>query len=139
MTNFNEGGRLAVVKGNLVRDLFTRDHYEPRGIGIGVEADTVVTGNTVENAPVIGISLGYGRYLRNVVATDNLIRNADVGVAVSVAEGAGPAMIVDNMIAGSETGAIFGYDHSDRVTGDLARDGADQFPHLDIRGNTVTG
>ena len=138
VTNFNEGGRLAVVKGNLVRDLFTRDHYEPRGIGIGVEADTIVTGNTVENAPVIGISLGYGRYLRNVVATDNLIRNAAVGVAVSVAEGAGPAMIVDNMIAGSETGAIFGYDHSDRVTGDLARDGADRFPHLDIRGNAVT-
>lgn len=139
VTNFNEGGRLAVVSGNLVRDLVTRDHYEPRGIGIAVEADSVISGNTVENAPVVGISLGYGQFLRNVVCTDNLVRNARVGIAVSVSDGAGPAMIVDNMIAGSDGGAIVGFELDDPVTDDLARAGAERFQHLDIRGNTVTG
>ena len=84
VTNFNEGGRLAVVQGNLIRNLFFRKDADVRGIGIGVEADSVVTGNVIEGAPGYGIVIGWGRYLRDVSVTDNLIRNAHIGIGVSV-------------------------------------------------------
>jgi uncharacterized secreted repeat protein (TIGR03808 family) len=56
ITNFDKGGRLAVVQGNLIRNLVGRrpagtDPNDGAGIGIGIEADTVVTGNVIENAP----------------------------------------------------------------------------------------
>src|SRR5205814_1615437 len=59
VTNFNEGGRLAVVQGNLVRNLLPRrpggtDPGDGAGIGIYVEADSAVSGNVVENAPTAG-------------------------------------------------------------------------------------
>ena len=79
MTNFNEGGRLATVRGNIVRNLGTRRANRPpdeAGVGIGVEADTVVTGNVIENAPRAGISAGWGQYLRNVAVTGNVVREA---------------------------------------------------------------
>src|SRR6185312_11329046 len=50
VTNFNEGGRLAVVQGNLIRNLNFRKDVDPRGNGIAIEADGVVTGNVIENA-----------------------------------------------------------------------------------------
>ena len=53
----------------------------------------------VENAPNAGIMLGWGRYLRDVAATGNVVRKADIGIAVSVAPGAGTALIANNMIA----------------------------------------
>ena len=56
VTNFNEGGRLAVVQGNIIRNLLPKrpagtDPGDGAGIGIAVEADTAVTGNVIENAP----------------------------------------------------------------------------------------
>ncbi len=85
VTNFNEGGRLAVVQGNLVRNLFRREHepVDKRGIGIGIEADAAVTGNVVEDAPTAGISAGWGPYLRDVAITGNVIRKAGIGIMVS--------------------------------------------------------
>ena len=90
VTNFDKGGRLAVVQGNLIRNLVGRrppgtDPNDSAGIGIGVEADTVVTGNVVENAPNAGIAAGWGAYLRDVAITSNVIRRADFGITVSVA------------------------------------------------------
>ena len=60
VTNFNKGGRLAVVQGNLIRNCCRgapagADPSDIAGIGIGVEADTAVTGNVIENAPTAGI------------------------------------------------------------------------------------
>src|SRR6185437_14614109 len=71
VTNFNEGGRLAVIKGNLIRNLFRREHEkdDKRGEGIGVEADAVVIGNTIQNAPPVGIQIGWGTFMRDVSAT----------------------------------------------------------------------
>src|ERR1700737_1688783 len=79
VTNFKQGGRMAVVQGNLIRNLVARrpvgtDPGDGNGIGIGVEADTAVTGNVIENAPVAGISLGWGQYLRDVSVTGNVVR-----------------------------------------------------------------
>ena len=41
--------------------------------------------------------LGWGPYLRNLVATGNIIRQAPIGCAVSVVDGAGTAVISDNL------------------------------------------
>ena len=42
------------------------DPGDGAGIGIGVEADSTVSGNVIENAPYAGISIGFGQYLRDV-------------------------------------------------------------------------
>jgi uncharacterized secreted repeat protein (TIGR03808 family) len=106
------------------------------GIGIGVEADTAVTGNVIENAPTAGIHLGWGPHLRDVTVTGNVVRASGVGIAVSVATGAGSAVISGNLISGSRRGAIVGMDRHTAVTGDLSNDGA-RFAHLTISGNRV--
>jgi uncharacterized secreted repeat protein (TIGR03808 family) len=141
ITNFNHGGRLAVCQGNLVRNLFTRGDpavdTEARGIGISAEADTAVTGNVIESAPVAGIWLGWKQYLRDVTATGNLVRSSPTGIAVSVTPGAGSALVTDNLIVGASRGAVVGMDGLRAVTGDLARDGASRFAQLTITGNRV--
>ena len=76
--NFNEGGRLAVVQGNIIRNLLAKRPIgtapdDDGGIGIYVEADTSVSGNVIENAPSFGIVAGWGKYLRDVA----IIRQCD--------------------------------------------------------------
>ena len=142
VTNFNEGGRLAVVQGNLIRNLVPKrpagtDPNDGAGIGIGVEADTAVTGNTIENAPTAGIAVGWGQYLRDVSVTGNVVRSAGVGISVSVSPGAGSAVIADNLIAATKNGAIVGMDQRRAMTGDLAREGAARYAQLAINGNRV--
>ncbi|TMJ02724.1 MAG: TIGR03808 family TAT-translocated repetitive protein [Alphaproteobacteria bacterium] len=142
VTNFNQGGRLAVVSGNLIRNLVPKrpagtDPNDGNGIGIGIEADAAVTGNVIENAPVAGISVGWGQYLRDVSVTGNVVRGAGVGIAVSVTPGAGSAVIADNLIAAAKNGAIVGMDQRKPMTGDLARDGAARYAQLAINGNRV--
>jgi uncharacterized secreted repeat protein (TIGR03808 family) len=137
VTNFKEGGHLAAVRGNVVRNVGVRRPGTPpehAGVGIGVEADTAVTGNTVENAARAGIQAGYGEYLRNVTITGNVVRNAGAGIAVSVAPGAGNAAITDNLIAGAKRGAIVGMEWDKQVPGDLAED-ASRYPQLTIANN----
>jgi len=142
ITNFDKGGRLAVVQGNLIRNLVGRrpagtDPNDGAGIGIGIEADTVVTGNVIENAPYAGIAAGWGAYLRDVAITSNVIRRAEFGITVSVAPGAGAAVIADNMISDVRSGAIVGMEWKKPVTGDLAKDGAARYAQLSIVGNRV--
>jgi uncharacterized secreted repeat protein (TIGR03808 family) len=141
VTNFNEGGRLAVVQGNVIRNLGNRrpegtDPNDGAGIGIGVEADSSVTGNVIENAPTAGISVGYGKHMRDVTVTGNVVRQVGVGIAVSVAPGAGAAVIADNLIAAAERGAIVGMEWKKQVTGDLVKDST-RFAQLAISGNRV--
>lgn len=140
VVNFNEGGRLAVISGNLVRNLSTRIPYpvdKPlAGIGIAVEADTTVTGNTIEGAPMCGLLLGWGPYLRDVAVTGNVVRDAGVGVAVSVVEGGGPATIADNIFHGVKGGGVVGYRWHDATTGDLAL-GASEWKQLTVERNRV--
>jgi uncharacterized secreted repeat protein (TIGR03808 family) len=142
VTNFNEGGRLAVVQGNIIRNLFPRrppgtDPGDAAGVGISVEADTAVTGNVIENAPTAGIMIGWGHYLRDVAVTGNVVRKADIGIAVSVVPGAGTALIANNVIAETPRGAIVGMARSKPVTGDLASGGGQQYAHLTVSGNRV--
>ena len=142
VTNFNAGGRLAVVQGNLIRNLVSKrpagtDPNDLAGVGIGVEADSAVTGNVIENAPYAGIAVGWGQYLRDVTVTGNVVRKAGIGISVSVAPGAGNAVIADNLLADTTRGAIVGTDRHKLVTGDLARDGAARYAQLAISGNRV--
>ncbi|MCC7346890.1 MAG: TIGR03808 family TAT-translocated repetitive protein, partial [Variibacter sp.] len=102
-----------------------------------VEADSAVTGNVIEDAPTAGIMLGWGRYLRDVTVTGNVVRGAGLGIGVSVSQGAGAAVIADNLIADVRLGALVGMDLKRPVTGDLAKDGAARFAQLAISGNRV--
>jgi uncharacterized secreted repeat protein (TIGR03808 family) len=139
ITNFNEGGRLATVQGNIFRNLTPRNANpgELDGIGIYVEADTAVSGNVVENAKAAGIAIGWGRYLRDVAVTGNVVRKAAIGIAVSVVRGAGSTLIAMNIVSEFERGAIIGMDHARPVTGELAGDGAKLHAHLSITGNRI--
>ncbi|WP_420408808.1 TIGR03808 family TAT-translocated repetitive protein [Hoeflea sp.] len=141
VANFNEGGRLAAVQGNIIRNLSDRGPYPAEhagfGIGIAIEADAAVSGNVIEGAPKWGVLMGWGPFLRAVNFTGNTIRASGAGVAVSVVEGAGAALISDNMFDQVPDGAIVGCRWKDVVTGDLAKTGAGRFSHLTIERNRV--
>jgi uncharacterized secreted repeat protein (TIGR03808 family) len=140
--NFNEGGRLAVVQGNIIRNLLPKRPIgtapdDEAGVGIYVEADTSVSGNVIENAPSFGIIAGWGKYLRDVAISGNVIRNAFVGIGVSVAPGAGTVLVSNNLISQTPRGAVVGLDRMRPVTPDLSADGAQRFAQLTIAANAV--
>jgi uncharacterized secreted repeat protein (TIGR03808 family) len=141
VANFNEGGRLAVVQGNILRNLAPRiPNPSPDdlwGVGIYVEADTTVNGNVVENAQAAGIAIGWGSYLRDVAVTGNVVRKSPIGIAVSVVPGAGATLISGNVVSGFRRGAIIGMDHARPITGELAKDGPSLYANLSISGNRL--
>ncbi|MEO9339892.1 TIGR03808 family TAT-translocated repetitive protein [Mesorhizobium sp. SB112] len=140
IANFNEGGRMAVCSGNLVRNLTTKGPYEATaagfGIGLSVEADTTVTGNIVEGAR-LGMNIGWGPFMRNVTATGNVLRKVSTGIAVSVVEGVGAATIANNIIEDASNGGIVGYRWADPVTVDLAREPDARMPNLIVSNNQL--
>lgn len=142
VANFDQGGRIAVVNGNIVRNLTGVAPYPDDspgfGIGINVEADAAVTGNVVDGAPLAGIWLGYGPYLRDVAVTGNVLRGSPVGITVSVVEGVGAALISGNVIDGARDGAVVGMRWAEAATGDLTLSGASDFAWLTLANNRVT-
>jgi uncharacterized secreted repeat protein (TIGR03808 family) len=142
--NFNEGGHLAVVQGNIIRNLLPKRPIgtapdDDAGVGIYVEADTSVSGNVIENAPSFGIITGWGKYLRDVAISGNVIRDAFVGIGVSVAPGAGTVLVGNNLISQTPRGAVVGLDRMRPVTPDLSADGAPRFAQVVIAANAVRG
>jgi uncharacterized secreted repeat protein (TIGR03808 family) len=142
IANFNEGGRVAVVQGNILRNIRPKvpnvapdDFY---GLGIYAEADSTVNANVVENAETVGIAIGWGPYLRDVAVTGNVVRKAGIGIGVSVVPGARSTLISANVVSQCLRGAIVGMDHARAVTGDLAKDGAKLHAHLSIAGNRAS-
>jgi len=140
--NFNEGGRIASVQGNIIRNLLPKRPIgtapdDDAGIGIYVEADSAVTGNVIENAPSFGIIAGWGKYLRDIAISGNVIRNTFVGIGVSVTPGAGIALVNSNMISETPRGAVVGLDHARAVTTDLSTDGAPRHAQVVIGTNAV--
>ena len=140
--NFNEGGRLSVISGNLVRNITATAPYQADdaifGIGIEAEADTTLTGNVIEDVARWGILLGWGPYGRNLNATGNVVRKAPVGCAVSIVEGAGPILVRNNQFAAITETAVAGYRWMDKATQNLTEDAASAYPHLDVGGNQVS-
>ena len=141
--NFNEGGRLAVVQGNIIRNLMPK---RPIGDRAGRRSPAsasmsrptaAVTGNVIENAPSLGIVAGWGKYLRDVAITGNVIRKAFAGIGVSVAAGAGTALVDNNMISETPRGAVVGLDHARAITTDLSAEGAQRYAQVVIGSNAV--
>lgn len=139
IANFLDGGRLSVCSGNLVRNITEEGPYPPEvagfGIGIVAEADTALTGNVVEDAPKFGIMLGWGPYMRNITCSQNVVRECGTGIAVTVVDNAGPAVISGNIVQGSKNGAIRGYRWLEQATGEL--NGASKFSSLTVEGNQI--
>ena len=138
VTNFDHGGRLATVSGNVLRNLIKPPPQggENYGVGVHAEADTVVSGNAVDNARFAGLTLGYGVGLRDVIATGNMINDCGFGIAVSVAPGAGGATIRDNRIVGARRGAIVGLAWDKVASTDLIAE-ADKYPLLAVSANDL--
>lgn len=142
VANFNEGGRMVTVHGNVIRNILPKRPIgtapdDDAGIGIVVEADAAVTGNVIENAPSFGIMAGWGKYLRDVTITGNVVRNAFVGIGVSVVSGAGTALVSNNLISGSRGSAIVGLDHAKTVTADLGTETSSRFRQIVLGLNAV--
>lgn len=139
VTNFNEGGRLAVVSANLVRNLFRREGSEDkRGVGISVEADASVTGNVVESAPTAGILVGWGSYKRDVAVIGNLVRKAKVGIGIASDPEGGLVFVSQNMIAAAADGAIRALDGLEPIGPDLTQASAEAYPNFAILANVAT-
>ena len=140
VTNFNEGGRLAVVQGNLIRNLFKRENEpeDKRGEGITIEADTLVSNNVIENAPTCGILIGWGEFMRDCMVTQNLLRATRVGILVSSGSPTGKALISGNMISASKEGAIRMMTLGVPEGPDLTKAGSIADARLVIAGNTST-
>ena len=96
-----------------------------------------MSANVIENAPSFGIVAGWGKYLRDVVISGNVIRNAFAGVGVSVVPGAGTALVNNNMISETPRGAVVGLDHARAITTDLSIEGAQRFAQVVIGTNAV--
>lgn len=139
MTNYNDGGHLAVCTGNIVRNIAPKSLVNPdtTPFGIAAEADAAVIGNAISKVPGPAIVAGYGPYLRDVLIANNVISDSLVGVAVSVAEGAGKAQISNNVISGA-THAIVGMAWTEMVDPNLIVNAVD-YPRLSVSGNTVNG
>jgi uncharacterized secreted repeat protein (TIGR03808 family) len=137
VANFAKGGRLAVIQGNLIRNLFLRKDNELRGFGIAVEADSVVTGNVIEGAPAYGIIIGWGPHLRDVNVAYNLIRDVLIGIGVSVDPSAGTALITKNLIAGAKEGAIRAMSGPTSIGPDLATASTEAFSNVAVYANVA--
>ncbi|MFT6658716.1 MAG: putative secreted repeat protein (TIGR03808 family) [Maritalea sp.] len=136
ITNWNDGGHLAVCANNIVRNIWKTSPNNPDTIpvGIGVEADIVVDGNVIENVPGTGIAAGWGPYMRNISITDNLIREVDYGIYVSLADGIGAAQVKDNQIDSPRLAAIVGGRWDDIIEMNLQK-AADKYPMISVSGN----
>jgi len=141
ITNVREGGRLAVCSNNVLRDITGTGPYEKDnptfGVGIAVEADTSVTSNVVEGARIIGINLGWGPYMRNLIAAQNTVRSAPVGIAVSLAADDQSALISQNIIAGCPVN-IAGFKWDEQASGDLALSAEDLPRSIRVTDNLVS-
>jgi len=138
MANLDVGGRLAICSNNIVRNILPFSPTNPDTVPVGIfaEADAAVVSNVVENVPGVGIAAGWGPFLRNVMVSNNIIRQVQIGIAASVADGAGMVKINDNMIVEASTAAIAGMAWDRVITNDLVADIA-QFPHVLLSDNMV--
>jgi uncharacterized secreted repeat protein (TIGR03808 family) len=137
LTGLAADSRLAAITGNMIRNVTVAvTDGDAGGIGIHVDADAAVTGNVVEAAARIGLRLGWGPSLRNVVASANVIRDTAIGIGVSIVEGVGRTVVSANMISAAG-GGIRGMRWQEFVTLDLTASDADAYPGLLIERNQV--
>lgn len=142
VTNLDHGGRLAVVANNIIRN--AQKGYAPKGkepvggMGVHVEAEATVTGNVVENASDVGISLGWSWAMRNLVATGNIVRKTGIGISVSLVPKERNALIANNVIAEAKLGAVLGTEYGKIVTGDLTQAADKRATGIRVENNAVS-
>ena len=136
------GDRLSLVEGNVVRNVVEASVVgaagkRAGGVGIHVETHGSVTGNVIEAAPHLGLSLGWGAMLGNVVASGNVIRRAGTGIGVSVLASEQATIVTGNLLVDVPGGAVRGMRFAEFATDDLARVGAAAWPGLTVGENRV--
>lgn len=141
ITNLDHGGRLAVCANNIVRranrGLAPKGKEMIGGLGIHVEAEAAVTGNVIEQASDVGISLGWSWGMRNLAATGNIVRDCAVGIGVSLVPKERNVVIANNVIAGATRGAVVGTEFGKPVTGDLTRNADRRAAGVRVEGNAA--
>ena len=136
VTNFSDGGRLAAITGNLLRNLHkTSASGEIQGVGISVEADSSVSGNVIEGAERIGIQAGWGPFRRDISVTGNVVRASPIGIALASDASAGAVLVAQNLISGATGGGIRLLDHDTPLGADLAQDAAGVVAGVTLSGN----
>lgn len=142
ITNLDHGGRLAVFANNIIRN--ARKALAPNGkspvggIGVHVQAESAVTGNVIENASEIGISLGWSWGMRNLAATGNIVRKTGIGISVSLVPKERNALIASNVIAEAREGAVVGTEYGKPVTGDLTKGSDARATGVRVENNAVS-
>ncbi len=110
VVNFDFDGRFSTIADNIVRDITARTiayssgSYGTSGAGIYTEADTAVTGNSIQNTH-FGLVLGTNTYTSDLNAAGNVIRQTTLGVGVA-SSAPKDVLISSNLIAGYSSGAI---------------------------------
>lgn len=134
ITNLDSNGHLAVCSGNIVRNIAPKSQVNPDTVPVGiyVEAEVAVTGNVVENVPGVAIAAGFGSFMRSIAITGNVVYASNIGIGVSVADGAGRVLIADNVVHEPSVGEIVGLKWTEIAEPDL-RATADRYPHVTIR------
>lgn len=134
ITNYNEGGQLAICTGNIVRNISGKSEVNPDsfGFGIAAEANTIVANNIVDNVEGYGIWLGWGEYLADVTAQANHVSNANIGITISVVEGAGAVSVLNNTLTKTKIAPIAAMQWHDLVSSD-ASEITSKYPHVIIQ------
>jgi uncharacterized secreted repeat protein (TIGR03808 family) len=141
ITNLDHGGRLSVFANNIVRN--AQKGFAPKGkelvggMGVHVEAEATVTGNVIEGASDIGISLGWSWGMRNLVATGNMVRKTGIGISVSLVPKERNCLIANNIIAEAKAGAVVGTEYGKVVTGDLTKAADQRAAGVRVENNAV--
>ena len=142
ITNLDHGGRLSVFANNIIRNaqkgLAPKGKELVGGSGVHVEAEAAVTGNVIENASEVGISLGWSWAMRNLVATGNVVRRSGIGISVSLVAKERNALIANNLISEAKLGAVVGTEFGKAVTGDLTRGEDKRAAGIRVEGNSVS-
>jgi Right handed beta helix region len=103
----NAGVRLAVIANNVIRH--ARKRGKTQGVGIiAGGGDTSVTGNVIECCDYYGIILGVNGNTRDLLASNNVIRNCLYGVGASADATSGAMLVTGNLIhiANATTNAV---------------------------------
>ncbi|MCM5556107.1 TIGR03808 family TAT-translocated repetitive protein [Pleomorphomonas sp. JP5] len=134
--------RLSLVSGNIVRNVTSASELVSAGrrrggVGIHVETHGSVTGNVVEATPHLGLSLGWGATLGNVVASGNVVRRAGTGIGVSVLASESATIVAGNLLVDVPGGAVRGMRYAEYATDDLTRVGVAAWPGLTVGENRV--
>ncbi|MFN3672225.1 MAG: TIGR03808 family TAT-translocated repetitive protein, partial [Bosea sp. (in: a-proteobacteria)] len=136
------GGRLSVFANNIIRN--AQRGFAPKGkelvggMGVHVEAEAAVTGNVIESASDIGISLGWSWGMRNLVCTGNMVRKTGIGISVSLVPKERNALIANNLISEAARGAVVGTEFGKAVTGDLTQGPDKRATGVRVEGNAVS-